>query len=101
MHALLLCDDRITIEVRGSLLELGEVLDGTQRSLRAEQTLLVHTAKARRVDAAAKLLWPDVANEVRTGVRMAVGVALEARHAHARFQTASIGGLIELLLREQ
>ena len=65
VHALLAGDHGVAIEVRGALLELGEVLDGLQRALRAEESLHVHAAEARRVDAAAQLLRADVADEVR------------------------------------
>ena len=54
--------DRVAVEIRGPLLELGKVLDALQRPLRAEQPLDVHAAQRRRVDAVAVLLRPDVAH---------------------------------------
>ena len=74
----------IAVEVGGALLELGEVLDALQRALRAEQPLDVHAAQGRRLDAVAELLRPDVADQVRGGVGVAVGVAVEAGDAAAR-----------------
>ena len=71
----------VAVEVGGPLLELGEVLDGLQRALRAEQALDVHAAQRRRVDAVAVLVRPDVADGVRGGVGVAVGVAVEAGDA--------------------
>ena len=84
VDALLGGDDGIAVEVGGALLELGEVLHGLQRALRAEQPLDVHAAQRRRVDAVAELLRADVADEVRGGVGVAVGVAVEAGDARLR-----------------
>lgn len=44
VHALLLRDHDVAVEIGCTLLEFGEVLDGTQGVLRAEQALLSHTA---------------------------------------------------------
>ena len=83
VDALLRGDHRVAVEVRGPLLELGEVLDRLQRPLRAEQPLDVHAAQRRRVDPVAELLRPDVADQVRGRVGVAVHVAVEAGHAAA------------------
>ena len=74
----------IAIEVGGPLLELGEVFDARQRPLRAEQPLDVHAAQGRRIDAVAELLRPDVADQVRGAIRVAIRVAIEAGHAPTR-----------------
>ena len=92
---------RVAVEVGGALLELGEVLDGLQRPLRAEQPLDVHAAQRRRVDAVAVLVRADVADRVRRGVGVAVGVAVEAGHALVGLERAAVVGGVELLLRER
>jgi hypothetical protein len=56
IDALLGGEDRVTVEIGGALLELGEILDGLQRPLRAEQALDVHAAQRRCLDAMAMLL---------------------------------------------
>ena len=89
---------RVAVEVRGALLELGEVLDGLQRALRAEQPLDVDAAQRRRVDAMPVLVGTDVADGVRGRVRVAVGVAVEAGDALRRRQGAPVVGGIELRL---
>src|SRR6185436_21111931 len=66
----------VAVEVRGALLELGEVLDRLERALRAEEALHVDAAQRGRVDAVAELVRPDVADRVRGGVRVAVDVAV-------------------------
>ena len=92
----------IAVEVGGPLLELGEVLDGLQRPLRAEQPLDVHAAQRGRVDAVAVLVGADVADGVRGGVGVAVGVAVEAGHARGcGLQAAAVVGGVELLLRKR
>ena len=92
----------VAVEVGGPLLELGEVLDRLQRPLRAEQPLDVHAAQARRVDAAAMALRPNVADQMRRPGRVAVDVAVEAGHAdHAGGVLGlAVGRGVELLLRE-
>jgi hypothetical protein len=61
---------------------------------------LIDTAKRRRVDAVAKLLRPDVADEVRDRVGVAVHVAIEAGHARRGLQAATVVREVELLLRK-
>src|SRR5439155_26858354 len=98
--ALLGGEDGVAVEVGGALLELGEVLDGLERALRAEQALDVHAAQARGLDAPAELLRPDVTDLVKGAVGVPVDVAVEAGHAAARPLRAPVLGLVELLLRE-
>ena len=43
VHALLLRDHRVAVKIRGALLELGEVLDRFQSSLRAEDPLNINS----------------------------------------------------------
>src|SRR5690606_3347259 len=100
VHALLLRDDGIAVEIGGSLLELGEVFDCAQRPLGAEQPLLRDTAQGRCVDATAYWLRAYIADEVGGGVRVAVGMAIEARYSEARALATSIVREVELLLRK-
>ena len=94
-------DDRVAVEVSGALLELGEILDGFQRALRTEEALNVHPAQAGRFDAMAKRLRPDVADEMRGAVGMAVGMAIKAGDPARRAHGAAVVGVIELLLHER
>ena len=91
----------VAVEVGGALLELREVLDALERALRSEQTLHADAAQRRRVDAVAELVGPDVADGVRGGVGVAVGVAVEAGDALMRLQAAPVLGQVELLLRKR
>ncbi len=100
VHPLLGGDYRITVEVGGALLELGEVLDGLQRPLRAEQPLDVHPAQRRRVDAVAERLRAHIAGQVGSGIGVAVRMAVEAGYAAARMLATAIVGEVELLLRK-
>src|SRR5262249_47227967 len=90
VHALLLVrrrgGRRVAVEIGGALLELGEVLDALQRTLRAEEALDVDAAKRRRIDPMAVLVRPDVADGVGRGVGVAVRVTVEARDAEARLE---------------
>jgi hypothetical protein len=65
---------------------------------RAEQALDVHTAQRRNVQAMPELLGADVPDEMRCGVRVPVGVAIEAGDASAGKLRAAVLGLVELLL---
>ena len=89
---------RDAVEIGGPLLELGEVFHGLHRPLRAEQPLDVDAAQRGRVDAMPMLVGADVADGVRGGVRVAVGVAVEAGHALVGLQAAAVFGGVELLL---
>src|SRR5207253_7102548 len=91
----------VAVEIGGALLELGEVLDGLQPPLRAEEPLDVHPPQGRRLDPVAELLWTDVSHQVRRAVRAPVLVAVEAGDAEARTLAAPIGGEVELLLGER
>jgi hypothetical protein len=44
VHTLLGGDHVVTVEIRSGLLELGEILDGLERALRAEQPLDLNAA---------------------------------------------------------
>src|SRR5262249_46966788 len=100
VDALLGGDDGVAVEVGGPLLELGEVFDGLQRTLRTEETLDIHAAERRGLDAMAELLRANVADEVAGAVGVAVDVAVETRDAAAGLDGAAVLGLVELLLRE-
>src|SRR5262249_17413252 len=72
---------RAAAEVGGPLLELGEVLDRLQRSLRAEQPLDVDAAQRRGVNAVTEGLRADVPDQMRRGIGVPVGVTLETGDA--------------------
>ncbi len=99
--ALLQRDDRIAVEIGGPLFEFGEILNGLQCPLGAEQPLNVDAAQRGSLDAMPELLRPDVAHQVGSPVGVAVGMAVKARHAAGRFRAAPVFGLVELLLRER
>src|SRR5207249_4358159 len=98
VDAFLCGGDRISIEVRSTLFELGEVFDALQGALRAEQSLNVHSAQTRRFDAMPKLLGTNVAHQVRGRVGMAIRMTVEAGYTSARLLSPAIFCLIELLL---
>src|ERR1019366_9265761 len=102
IDALLRRQHWIAVEVGRALFELGKVLHGFQRTLRAEETLHVDSAQRRRLDAVAELLWTGVASEVRRTVRVSVGVAIEAGDAEARaYRSAVLCGVILLLWKRR
>src|SRR5690606_16035835 len=101
VHALFLRDHDVAVEVRRALLELGEILDRTQCTLRSKQPLLRNAAQRRRVDASAHFLRSDVSDEVRGCVSVAVRVTVEAGHAEMGPLTAPVVRHVELLLRER
>ena len=68
-------------KVSGALFELREVFDRLQRALRTEQSLNVYAAQRRRFDPAPIFLRPNVADEVRGAVRVAVDVTVETSDA--------------------
>ena len=80
---LLLGGDGVAVEVSGSLLELGEVLDRLQGPLGTEETLNVDAAQRGRLDPVPELLGPNVTDEVGGAVRVPVYVTVEAGHAEA------------------
>src|SRR5258707_13876325 len=100
VHPFLGRDDMVAVEVRGALLELGKVLHRLQRTLRAKQSLDVHAAQRRGVDAVAELLRADVADQMRRAIGMAVGMAIEAGDTAARLVRWAIFGWVELLRSE-
>src|ERR1035437_1467120 len=89
---------RDTVEVGASLLELGEVLHGLHRPLRTEQALNVQAPQRWRVVPMTMLIGPNIADRVGGGVRMAVGVTVEAGHALRGLQAAAVFDGVELLL---
>src|SRR6266496_3964642 len=92
--------DGIAVEIGGALLELREVLDALEGSLRSKEALDVDPAEAGGLDAMPELLRADVAHEVGGAVRVPVGVAVEAGDAAARTLRAAVFRLVELRLRE-
>ncbi len=78
IDALLRGDHDIAVEIGGALLELGEILDRLQGTLRAEQPLNVDTAQRDRLDAVAEGLRAGIRGEVRRAVLVAVRMAIEA-----------------------
>ena len=100
IQALLGADHVVTVEICSGLLELGEIFDGLERALRAEQPLDLHAAQRRRDDAVPDFLRSGIGRKVRGLVGMAVRVAVEARCAAARLLRAAVLGLIVLLLRK-
>jgi len=95
-------DDVVAVEVGGALLELREVLDGSQRALGAVDQLIEHPAAgspsrigsappARRMSGVwwkAALVWP-------------LRVTVETRDAEALDVGLAVVGLVELLLGER
>src|SRR5215468_7373839 len=63
------------------LRELREVFNRLQCALRSEQALDIDAAQRRRIDAVPELLRPLFADRVKSGVGVAVRVAIEARYA--------------------
>src|SRR6266852_1223099 len=100
VNALLLRDHRVTVKIRGALLELGEVLDRFQSSLRAEDPLNINSAQGWSVNAMPVLLRPDITHEVRSPVGVAVRVTVEEGYSPARTLRPTVLRLIKLLLRE-
>src|SRR5207245_1172968 len=86
------------VEVGGTLLELGEVLHGLERPLRTEQALNVKAPKRWRVDPVPMFVGPNVADRVGGGVRMAVGMTVQAGNALMGLQAAAVFSRVELLL---
>src|SRR5690606_13327265 len=68
---------------------------------RAEQPLLRDAPQRRRVDAAAQLLRPDVADQMRGRIGEAVRMTVEAGHPEMRPLAAPVVRHVELLLRER
>jgi hypothetical protein len=101
VHALPLRLLGVAVEIRGALLELGEVLDGLHRALGAEEALDVHAAQRGRADAMAVLVRSNVSDGVSRCVRMAVGMTIETGDAEGRFQAPPFIRGVELLLRKR
>src|SRR5688572_32837271 len=86
------------IKVSGALLELGEILDGLERALRPEEALHVHAAEGRRVDAVPVLVRTNIADGMRGGIGMSVGMAIETTYSEMSLQAAAVFSGVELLL---
>ena len=63
--------------------------------------LVEHPAQAGRVEPEPPLLRADVGAEVELAGRVAVDVAVEARHAQLRLRRLAVVGQVELLLRQR
>ena len=98
VDALLCGHYRVTVEIRGALLKLSEIFNGLESTLGTEETLDVHAPESRGLDAVAELLRPNITDQMCGAIRAAVGMAVEAGHAHARLFGAAVFGRIELLL---
>jgi hypothetical protein len=89
------------VKVGRALLEFREVLDRLQTALRAEQSLDIDAAQRCGLYPAPELLRADIADQVESGVGVAIGVTVETRDAAARVRGSPVLGLIKLLLRER
>src|ERR1700755_2797053 len=89
---------RVPVEIRGALLKLGEIFNGLESTLGAEETLDVHAPESRCLSAVAELLRPNITDQMRGAIRAAIGMAVEAGHAHARLFGATVFSRVELLL---
>ncbi len=69
--------DRVTIEVSGTELELGEIFHRTKAALRTMDLLVEHPAQADRIEAKTPFLRPDIGAEMKLPCRMAIHVAVE------------------------
>src|ERR1700691_6361975 len=85
IHALLRRVHDVAVEIGGALLELGEILDRLEGSLRAEQPLNVHAAERHGLEAVTEPLWAYAGIKVRCAVLVAVRVAVEAGGALAGY----------------
>ena len=92
----------VAIEVGRALLELSEVLHRLEGALRPEEALDIHAAECRRIDPVPELLRPDVPDQVRGPVGVAVHVAIKAGHPDHPVGAIRppVLGRIELLLGE-
>jgi hypothetical protein len=100
VHAFLGRNDRITIEIRSALLELREIFNTLQRSLRPEQSLDVHASQTRSIQTVAKFLRSYIPNQMRPRISMPVRMAIEAGHSPVWLFGPTIFGCVELLLRK-
>ena len=88
----------ITIEVRRALLELREVLDRAQASLRAVDLLILQAAQADGVDPEPAFLRTNIRSEVELSRCVAVDVAIQAGYSKAGFGRLAVVSWIELFL---
>jgi len=101
VHALLRSDHDVAVEIGRTLLELGEILDRLQGTLRAEQPLKVHAAERHRLEAVTEPLRAGVGGEVCGAVLVPVRMAVEAGRTDAGQRRLAVVGGVELLLRER
>src|SRR6267143_4311437 len=104
VDALLCGDYMVTVEIRGSLLELSKIFNGLESALGPKESLNIHASESRCLDAMAELLRANVTDLVGGAIRAAIRMAVEAGHAEAGLFGAAIFGRVELLLwkgREQ
>src|SRR5579871_299628 len=83
MDALALRTHVVAVEIRGTLLELSEILDRTQGSFRSVNSLVEHPSQAHRIKAKTRGLRPDVRRLMKCRIGVEIGVAVEASHAEA------------------
>src|SRR5258707_7631474 len=93
VDALLCGDYRVAIEIRSALLKLSEIFNCLESTLGAEKTLDVHAPESWCLNAVAELLRPNITDQMRGAIRAAIGMAVEAGHAHARLFGAAVFGL--------
>src|SRR5260370_26393374 len=92
-------DHVVTVEIGSCLFELGEILNGLERALRAKQPLDLYAAQRRGDDAMTGFLRTGIGSKVRGLVGVAVRVAVEARCAAAGLLGAAVPRHGEVLLR--
>src|SRR6266403_3573804 len=78
IQALLGGEDRVAVEVSGALLELSEIFNRLERSLRTKQALNVNAAERWRLNPPSVFLRTSVSHQMKCSGRMTVDVAIEA-----------------------
>src|SRR3982751_3250706 len=91
----------ITVEIRRTLLEFGEILDRAQRALGAMDLLVEQATQADRVNAETSILRPCIRIQVKGGIGVEVGMAIKAGYAELWFRHLAVVRLVELFLRER
>src|SRR6267142_3919406 len=98
IHALLDCVNFVSVEIGGALLELGEILHGTQAALGTKNLLIEDPPQAYCVEPEASLLRTDIWRHMELPGGVEVYVAIQACNAEARLFALAVVGRIELLL---
>src|SRR5690554_3881155 len=93
--------DMVAIEIGGMLLELGEILDRPQRTLRAVDLLVEHAAQTWRIEPKAGRPWPHIRRVMEGAIAVEIGMTIEAGNTPMLFSCLAILGLVEFLLRER